>query len=130
MKKIFQLAVVLMAFVPAICFGQSDKKVWAELKTFHLLMSASYHPVEESNYAPLRTNAEQLYRAAKRWQQSEIPSNYRTAETKAALKNLHIKCAALYKAVAANKTDAELKMLITEAHDIFHNIEGECRRAD
>jgi len=130
MKKIFQLAVILMAFVPAVCFGQTDKKVWAELKAFHTLMSSSFHPAEEGNYAPLRSNAEGLFRAAKKLRESPVPNSYKVAETKDAIRKLLIECGALHKAVVANKTDADIKILITEAHNTLHKIEGECRNEE
>lgn len=93
-------------------------------------MSASFHPAEEGNFAPLRQNAEEMFKAAKKWKEAEVPATYKPKETKEALKELLIKCGALHKAVVANKPDQELKVMITEAHDVFHKIVGECRNAD
>ncbi len=131
MKKIFQLAVILMAFVPAISFGQEAKQNhWTEMKEFHTLMSATFHPVEDGNYVPLKEKAEDLFKASRAWQKSTIPANFKIEKTKDALRKLTIQCGGLHKAVEANKSDAELKLLITEAHDTFHLIAGECRNAD
>ena len=130
MKKIFQLAVILLAFVPVVCFGQKEKTQWAEMKAFHTLMAASFHPAEEGNFAPLKAKAEELFNAAKTWQKSEIPSGFKPAETKDALRKLVIECGAVHKAVLSNKSDEELKRMITAAHDIFHTIVGECRNAE
>lgn len=131
MKKVVQLAVILMALVPAIGFGQQSKVNWPELKTFHTLMSASFHPAEEGNFSPVRANAESLFNAARAWQKSAIPEEqFKTKETKAALKKLVIDCSALYKAVLANYTDAEILRLITQAHNTFHTIAEECRQQE
>ncbi|MBL0356126.1 MAG: hypothetical protein IPP72_04225 [Chitinophagaceae bacterium] len=130
MKRVFQLAVVLLAFLPAISFAQDKKAAWPEMKEFHAVMSTTFHPAEEGNFAPLKEKAEQLFEAAKKWQKSEIPANFKPTETKEALQNLVIKCGAVKKAVEAKKNDEELRRLITEAHDVFHTIAGECRRAD
>lgn len=131
MKKALQLAVILMAFLPAISFGQTEKNVWPEMKTFHELMSASFHPVEENNFTPLRTNADNLFKAARTWQKSAIPQDkFKPKETKAALSKLVIDCAAVQKAVIANRSNEDLRILITKAHDTFHTIVGECRQPE
>ena len=130
MKKALQLAVILLAFLPAISFAQAEKNVWPEMKDFHAVMAASFHPVEDGNYAPLKEKAESLFTTAKAWQKSAIPASFKPVETKAALKKLVIKCAAVNKGVQANLSSDKLKVLITEAHDVFHTIAGECRRTE
>jgi hypothetical protein len=130
MKKVLQLAVILLAFFPAISFAQAQKNVWPEMKNFHAVMSSTFHPVEDGNYEPLKEKAESLFTTAKAWQKSAIPADFKPAETKAALKKLVIKCAAVSKAVQANLGNEKLKTLITEAHDVFHTIAGECRIAE
>jgi hypothetical protein len=130
MKKSLQLAVILLAFLPAISFAQDKKNVWPEMKTFHSVMSSAFHPVEDGNYAPLKAKADSLFSTAQAWQRSPIPADYKPVETKAALKKLVIKCAAVNKGVQANLSDAQLKTLITEAHEVFHTIVGECRRTE
>jgi hypothetical protein len=131
MKKALQLAVILMAFLPAISFGQTAKNVWPEMTTFHELMSASFHPAEQGNFTPLKANADNLFKAAREWQKSVIPQdNFKLAETKDALRKLVIDCGAVQKAVIANRSNEELKALITKAHDTFHTIETQCRLHD
>ena len=129
MRKAFQLAVILMAFLPATSFAQTEKNVWPEMTKFHSLMAGSFHPAEEGNFAPLRANADSLFAAAKAWQKSIIPADkFKPKETKDALRNLVIDVAAVQKAVVAHYTDEQLRVLITKAHDTFHIIVGECRQ--
>jgi hypothetical protein len=140
MKKTLQLAVILLAFLPAISFAQATegahtaqaaKNVWPEMTAFHTLMSGSFHPAEEGNFVPLKENAERLFAAARTWQKSAIPEDkFKPKETKEALKKLVLDCNAVNKAVIAKHNDEELRRLITKAHDTFHTIVGECRQAE
>ena len=84
MKSIVRLAVVMLAMIPAMSFAQTGKTTtapWAELKAFHALMSKTFHPSEEGNFAPLRAKADSLLIAAKTWQASKIPADYKPEET-------------------------------------------------
>ncbi len=128
MKKIFQLALVLLAFLPLAGFAQEEKNVWPEMKAFHTLIAASFHPAEEGNLAPVKEKAESLYQAARTWRESEVPAGFKKEETQNALKKLEIKCGELHKAVVAQASDDRIKALITEAHDAFHTIVERCRR--
>ena len=128
MKKSIQIAFIL--FLSATGFAQTKKVAWPEMKTFQSFMAATFHPSEDGNLAPLKQKADSLAIVAKMWQASAIPSNYKPAETKSALENLVAKTTDINNAVAANKSDADFKKLIAEAHDIFHHIAGECKKAD
>ena len=130
MKKAIQLAVILLAFLPAVSFAQEKKASWPEMKNFHSIMASTFHPAEEGNLAPVKAKADSLFMAAQAWQKSPLPSNYKEIETKVALKKLVIRCAAVRKGVEANLTDVELKKLISAAHDAFHTIVGECKKTD
>lgn len=128
-KKIKLLTVALLATV-SIAFAQKAKSTWPEMKTFHSFMSSTFHPAEEGDFAPLKAKADSLLIAANLWQASAVPADFKPAETKAALTKLVAKCQAIQKAVAAKQPNEKLKALITEAHDVFHTITGECRKAD
>ena len=130
MKKTIQLAIVLMAMIPSICFAQAKKPVWAEMKAFHYFMSTSFHPAEEGNFKPLKAKADSLFMAAENWQAAAIPTSFKTKETKAALLQLVKDCLDIKKSVEANLSDKELLVMISKAHDTFHTLAGECRKAD
>lgn len=128
-KSICALGLVILGLLPLMGVAQTHP-VWKELKTFHSLMSSTFHPSEDGNFAPLKAKADSLYIAAQLWQSSAIPANYKTDETKASLTKLVNQCAALKKAVIAKMTDDKLKKLITEAHEIFHTIVEKCKKED
>ncbi len=130
MKTQLGTVIILMALLPSICFAQKPKPSWPEMKTFHSCMAAAFHPAEEGNLVPLKATADSLYYSAKQWSESAVPSNFKPAETKAELTKLLAQCNIVREAVAAKKDDKELTKLITEAHDIFHKIVGECRKAE
>lgn len=130
MKSIIRLIVIVLAMFPAISFAQTAKKSWPEMKAFHALMSKTFHPVEEGNYAPLKLKADSLMMAAKAWKESKIPDNYKPEETAKTLTMLLEQCIVLEGAVKAKADDMKLKVLITDAHDIFHKVAGECRKED
>ncbi len=122
-KKLSLMLIALFSFQ----FAFADKGEWAELKTFHSVMSKTFHPAEEGNLQPVKDNSADLLAKAKAWQLSAVPADYNKEETAKVLSNLVMKCEELNAAVAAGKTDAELKTLITQAHDIFHQIMEKCR---
>lgn len=130
MTKGFKLIVLALLATATSIFAQSSKATWAEMKNFHHFMSTTFHPSEEGNLAPLREKADSMLIAAKQWQVSAIPANYKTSETKKTLKKLVKQCVLIKKSVTKNATDEVLKKQISDAHDIFHSIVKECRKED
>ncbi len=127
--KIYLITLCLMTTLSA-AFAQTGKPAWQEMKTFHSFMSSTFHPAEDGNFVPLKSKADSLLITAKLWQASPIASNYKPVETKAALQKLVKQCTLIKTAVKKNASDEKLKKLISDAHDIFHTIVGECRKAD
>ena len=127
MKSIVRLAVIMFAMLPFAGFAQSSKTAWPEMKKFHSFMSSSFHPTEEGNFKPLRENADSLLITAKAWKASKIPAGYKVELTKATLEELVKKCTVIADAVKEKSIDDELKVLIIDAHDIFHKIVEKCK---
>jgi len=131
MKSIFRVFVIVLAMLPAAAFAQEKKSPsWPELKKFHSYMSSTFHPAEEGDFKPLKIKVDSMLIAAKVWQASEIPSNYKPVETKETLFKLVDQLTTLKAAVDANADDEKLKTMITDSHDIFHKIVGECKKTD
>ena len=126
-KRIKLMVVALMANI-VIANAQTAAPAWPQMKTFHSYMAATFHPAEEGNFGPLKSKSDSLLIVAKLWQDSPIPSNYKNEETKTALKKLVKQCESVNKAVIKKSPDEELKKEITEAHEIFHHIVGECKK--
>ncbi len=130
MKSIVRLVVIMLVMLPAISFAQNSKAEWAEMKAFHSLMSRTFHPSEEGNYAPLKAKADSLLIAAKLWQASKIPAGYKPVETKETLAKLVLLCQNLAGGVKADAAEVKLKVMITDAHEAFHQIVEKCKTTE
>lgn len=126
MKRILFAFIVLFTFNAATA-QTAQKATWPEMKAFHGVMSTTFHPSEDNNLKPLRDSAMVLLTKAREWQASPVPKGYKADVTKPILQKLVEQCENIYKAVANNKTDGELKEMITKAHDTFHEIMEKCR---
>ncbi|HEX3025019.1 MAG TPA: hypothetical protein VHP12_07390 [Chitinophagaceae bacterium] len=127
-KHLLTMAIAIVCMIASQ--AQTKAPEWKEQKQFYGLISKSFHPAEEGKFDPLKSKADSLAIAAKLWHASQIPSNFKPKETKENLEILVKKCVVLQQAVKENKPDAELKKLITDAHDAFHKIVGECKIDD
>ncbi|HRG93004.1 MAG TPA: hypothetical protein PLZ10_08635, partial [Chitinophagaceae bacterium] len=124
MKKIWIMSLLIMAGLSL----SAQQASWKEMHDFHDIMSVTFHPAEENNLQPLKDSAAVLVERAKTWKKSTVPEGYNGAVTQPILEKLVTECKAIKAAVAAKKTDAELKAMITKAHDIFHEIMEKCRK--
>lgn len=123
MKRILFAFIVLFTFNAAT----AQKAGWPEMKAFHGVMSTSFHSAEDNNLGPLKDSAQSLVARAKAWQASPVPEGYKADMTKPILEKLVKQCQEINKAVGKGKSDAELKEMITKAHDTFHEIMEKCR---
>jgi hypothetical protein len=106
---------------------QAQKADWKEMHAFHSVMSKTFHPAEEGNLQPVKEHAKELVAKAKSWQSSSVPVGFNATKSKEILKRLVTKCTAIEAAVKAKKSDDSLKTMITEAHEIFHELMEKCR---
>lgn len=105
----------------------AKKAKWQEMHDFHDVMSTTFHPAEEKNFAPLKEKSGLLVERAKAWQKAPVPAGYKPDVTKDVLKRLVKQCKKVDKMVKKGKSDTELFAGINMAHDIFHEIMEKCR---
>ena len=123
-----QKLILSVIFMMAATFSFSQKQAeWKEMQDFHAVMSKTFHPSEENNLQPLKENAENLLKAARKWRASEIPDGYNVSLTTETLKRLVKQCSAINVAVKKKKDDTQLKKMIAEAHEIFHEVMEKCK---
>lgn len=101
--------------------------VWPALDEYHKVMSKTFHPAEEGNLDPLKSNAADLAAKATLLKQSKIPADFKKEGIKQSVSLLEKESAALAKLVKNKKSDEELMKAITALHDRFHEIVGLCR---
>jgi hypothetical protein len=104
-----------------------DKNKWAELESFHEVMSQTFHPAEEGNLKPIRSQAGELAARAQKWLDSKAPLMYDVPSIKAILVKLTTESKALAELVSKDGSDDDVKKSITALHDRFHEIIGACR---
>jgi hypothetical protein len=128
MKKV-QWALLLVHLTTFTLAAYSQPaNTWKEMEGFHTVMSTTFHPAEENNLQPLKEKAAALLAAAKAWKKSTVPQGYNAALTKPVLKRLVKQCSLINTAVNNKRPDAELKILVTEAHEIFHELKEKCKK--
>ena len=130
MKEMYDMA--LLPLIEAEKKKAAPKKPsvfaqWLALDEYHKVMSATFHPAEEGNLAPLKANANELAAKAKLLSQSAIPSDFQKAGIKELIGKLEKESAALAKMVKTKKSDEVLKKAIFTLHDRFHEVMGKCR---
>lgn len=128
MKKVqWTLLMLYLTFLTVAAYSQ-PANTWKEMEGFHTVMSTTFHPAEENNLQPLKEKAAALLAAAKTWKKSTVPQGYNAALSKPVLKRLVKQCSLINTAVNNRRSDAELKILVTEAHEIFHELKEKCKK--
>ena len=131
MKKITFILFLFAALATQQITAQSAFDKWEELKSFHSIMSQTYHPMEEGNLEPVKSQSNELVQSADQLAKSAIPAEFNTASMKASVKKLKKGSKSLHKLVKSKKsTDEEIKKSLENLHDVFHEIVGLCKGDD
>jgi hypothetical protein len=126
MKTTLQSFLILFFLLTGTTNFAHEKAVWKEMKEFHTVMSKTFHASEENNLQPLKEMSGELTARAKAWKESAVPAGWDAKKVSPILSKLEDKCKAVEAAVKAKKSDEELKKMIAEAHDVFHEIVEKC----
>jgi hypothetical protein len=126
MKLIKAFVILTLLFVANTVTAQSTFDKWSALKEFHEVMSQTFHPAEEGNFAPIKARSEEMMSKAAMLLKTEIPQEFRTNSILASAERLQLKSKALHKLVLSNAPDAAILKSITDLHDTFHEIVGLC----
>lgn len=107
--------------------GQSKFDAWPELKSFHAVMSQTFHPMEDGDFAPIRARSGEMYERAKALHKSKLPAEFDRPEIRAAVAELKKGSKALHKQIKKKASDEEVTASLSALHDVFHKIVGLCR---
>ncbi|MCU0351449.1 MAG: hypothetical protein MUF43_11600 [Flavobacterium sp.] len=128
MKKIAFLFCCFALLAVQHLSAQSIFDKWAELKSFHGVMSQTFHPSEEGNLAPIKTQSGEMAKKAKILAKSVIPTEFKTEKIQKAVKKLQKDSKTLDKMVKNKKsTEEQIKKALVSLHDVFHEIVGLCK---
>ena len=130
MKNIkFLFAAVVLFFVST--FVSAQVKDWKEKNEFHKVMSITFHPAEEGNFAPIRSRINEMLDKAEAFKNSEIPAEFsHQKEIKNNLKKLVKQTKSFKKKINKGVSDADLKADFIALHDTFHQVVGLCKAED
>lgn len=108
----------------AVPKGKFDE--WPEIKSFHKVMSQTFHPSEDGNLEPIKTRSAELLSNAELLSKSAIPAEFDNKEVRSAIKKLVTDSKKLDKLIKNKGKDEVIKKSLTELHDTFHLIVEKC----
>ena len=131
MQKTIFILFLFVSLTTQKITAQSAFDKWEALKSFHSVMSQTYHPMEEGNLEPVKSRSGDLVKSADQLAKSAIPAEFNTESMKASVKKLKKGSRSLHKLVKSKKsTDEEVKKSLENLHDTFHEIVGLCKGDD
>jgi len=130
MKKIkFLFTVMAVFFMSQLVSAQTSE--WKEKTEFHKIMSQTFHPAEEGNFAPIKSRIDEMETKAVAFKNSEIPADFGNKDAiKKSLKKLVKETKAFNKKIKSGASDEALKNDFMALHDTFHTIVGLCKAED
>ncbi len=131
MKSFKTLFTVLALVLMANFSSAQAKNDWKEKNDFHKVMSQTFHPAEEGNFAPIRSRINEMLDKAEAFKNSEIPAEFsHQKEIKNNLKKLVKQTKSFKKKINKGVSDADLKADFIALHDTFHQVVGLCKAED
>ena len=110
------------------CQGKFDK--WEEIKSYHSVMSATFHPSETGDLEPIKKRSGELEEKANLLASGKIPAEFNKKDVVEAVKKLQTDSKSLNKLVKAKGSDEEIKKALIALHDTFHAIVEKCQPGD
>jgi hypothetical protein len=127
--KLIMILALLTGFVVKTN-AQASAKDWKELKAFHSVMAATFHPSEEGNLQPIKERSGEMVEKAKALAASKVPDEFNKPEMLKAIQELVFGSEKLDAMIKAKATDEEITKYLSGLHDIFHTIVGLCKPGD
>ena len=99
---------------------------WPEIKTFHKVMSQTFHPSEEGNLQPIKERSAEMAEKANALKMAKIPAEFNKKQIVASVNKLAKDSKALDKLVKSKASDEKITKALNGLHDTFHTIVGLC----
>ncbi len=126
MKKLILILISIISF--QFVQAQSIMDKWPELKSFHSIMSQTFHPSEEGNLQPIKERSKEMMEKAAQLADSKIPLEYKTDAIVKAVEQLKSDTKKLHKMIGNKASDKEITAALSALHDVFHQIVGLCKK--
>ncbi len=131
MKSFKTLSTVLAFVLMANIALAQTKNDWKEKNDFHKVMSQTFHPAEEGDFAPIRSRINEMVDKAEAFKNAKIPDGFNhQKEIKNNLKKLVKQTKSFRKKINNGLSDADLKSDFIALHDVFHQVVGLCNAED
>ena len=132
MKKIQTIfTVFILVFAVQISiFGQGKFDKWPEIKAYHTVMSATFHPSETGDLEPIKKRSGELAEKSDALAKAKIPAEFDKKDIVEAVKKLNADSKSLDKLVKAKAKDEEIKTALVALHNTFHTIVEKCQPDD
>jgi len=95
---------------------------WKELEDFHMILATTFHPMEEGDFKPIKSDAGQLDSLAQKLHVATPPQGDADAIKKLTLQ-LSTSSRALADTIAKGADEATIEVLLTQLHDQYHHID-------
>lgn len=102
-----------------------ERDTWAELKTFHGVMSQTFHPAEEGDLSPIKARAAEMAEKAIALRDGNTPQGFRTPAVTSILQKLAAEAIALRDQIGS-ASDKTITDALFSLHDRFHEVMTEC----
>jgi hypothetical protein len=126
MKKLKVLLILALVVMANSVSAQSTFDKWPAIKEFHDVMSATFHPAEEGNLAPIKARSEEMMTKAAALLTAPKPSEFKTKAILEASEKLKSQSIGLNALIMGNGSNESIVKELTEMHDVFHEIVGLC----
>ncbi len=126
MKNLVLIVISIISF--QFVQAQSIMDKWPELKSFHSIMSQTFHPREEGNLQPIKERSKEMMEKATQLADSKIPLEYKTDAIVKAVEQLKSDTKKLHKMIGNKASDKEIIAALSALHDVFHQIVGLCKK--
>ena len=103
---------------------------WSELKTFHGVMSQTFHPSEEGDLNPIKKRSAEMVEKANDLAKSKIPAEFNKKEVINAVSKLSKDSQKIHKLIQNKGKDDAIKKSLLDLHDTFHLIVEKCTEGD
>ena len=120
----------LMALMITAGYTQSKFDKWPELKTFHGVMSQTFHPSEEGNLEPIKARSAEMVAKADTLFKSVIPAEFDKKEVREAVNKLAVDSKKLDEMIKKKGSVEAITKALSALHDTFHLIVEKCSKPE
>jgi len=107
--------------------AQTISERWPQIKAYHEIMSKTFHPAEEGNLEPIKSQSELLVKSAEALSVESMPEEFRNPKTIETLISLKKQTKLVDELVQQKAANDEILKAMTALHDTFHKIVGMCQ---